>query len=127
MGVQFGRAAGIESVTTRGTATAGRIGSARTRGRSTSRSTSSEGLVYLPLASPIPGPYGGDRKGANLFGNSVVAADVLTGKYRWHFQTIHHDLWDHDPPAPPVLFDVVRNGRTVPALALTTKSGYMTS
>jgi len=83
------------------------------------------GLVYLPLASPIPGPYGGDRKGANLFGNSVVAADIQTGKYRWHFQTIHHDLWDHDPPAPPGLFDIVRNGRTIPALALITKSGYM--
>ena len=83
------------------------------------------GLLYLPLASPIPGEYGGDRKGANLFGNSVVAVDVQTGKYRWHFQTIHHDLWDADPPAPPGLFDIVRGGRTIPALALTTKSGYM--
>ena len=85
----------------------------------------SRGLLYLPLASPIPGNYGADRKGANLFGNSVVAVDVLTGAYRWHFQTIHHDLWDADPPAPPSLFDIVRNGRTTPALALTTKSGYM--
>ena len=83
------------------------------------------GLVYVPLASPVPGAYGGDRKGANLYGNSVVAVDVRTGKYRWHFQTIHHDLWDADPPAPPGLFDIVQNGRTVPALALTTKSGYM--
>lgn len=83
------------------------------------------GLVYLPLASPIGGFYGGDRKGMNLFGNSVVAVDIQTGAYRWHFQTIHHDLWDHDPPAPPGLFDIVRNGRTIPALALTTKSGYM--
>ena len=83
------------------------------------------GLVYLPLASPIPGFYGGDRKGANLYGNSVVAVDVQTGKLKWHFQTIHHDIWDHDPPAPPGLFDIVRNGRTIPALALTTKSGYM--
>lgn len=83
------------------------------------------GLVYLPLASPIPGAYGADRRGANLFGNSVVAVDIQTGRYRWHFQTIHHDIWDHDPPAPPGLFDVVRNGRTIPALALTTKSGYM--
>ena len=83
------------------------------------------GLLYLPLASPVPDPYGGDRKGANLFGNSIVAVDVRTGKYRWHFQTIHHDLWDADPPAPPGLLDIVRNGRTVPALALTTKSGYM--
>jgi quinoprotein glucose dehydrogenase len=83
------------------------------------------GLLYLPLASPIIGAYGGDRKGANLFGNSVVAVDVQTGAYKWHFQTIHHDLWDHDPPAPPGLFDIVQNGRTIPALGVTTKSGYL--
>jgi glucose dehydrogenase len=83
------------------------------------------GLVYLPLASPASDFYGGDRKGANLYGNSVVAVDVNTGKYKWHFQTIHHDLWDHDPPAPPALFDIVLGGATIPALAITTKSGYM--
>jgi quinoprotein glucose dehydrogenase len=83
------------------------------------------GLLYVPLASPVPDPYGGDRKGANLYGNSVVAIEIETGKYRWHFQTIHHDLWDADPPAPPGLFDITRNGRTIPALALTTKSGYV--
>ncbi|MEO5742555.1 MAG: PQQ-binding-like beta-propeller repeat protein, partial [Vicinamibacterales bacterium] len=83
------------------------------------------GLVYLPLASPIPGGYGGDRPGANLYGNSVVAVDVRTGAHKWHFQTIHHDLWDADPPAPPGLLDIVRNGRRVPAMAVTTKSGYM--
>lgn len=83
------------------------------------------GLLYLPLASPIPGAWGGDRPGANLFGNSVVAVDVHTGEYRWHFQTIRHDLWDADPPAPPVLFDVARGGRTIPALGVTTKSGYL--
>jgi quinoprotein glucose dehydrogenase len=83
------------------------------------------GLVYLPLASPASDFYGGDRKGANLYGNSVVAVDITTGKYKWHFQTIHHDLWDHDPPAPPALFDIVRGGTTIPALAITTKSGYM--
>jgi glucose dehydrogenase len=82
-------------------------------------------LLYVPLASPVPGDYGGDRKGANLYGNSVVALDVKTGAYKWHFQTIHHDIWDHDPPAPPGIFDVARSGRTIPALALTTKSGYM--
>jgi quinoprotein glucose dehydrogenase len=82
------------------------------------------GVLYLPLASPIPGAFGGDRKGANLFGNSVVAVDVQTGAYKWHFQTIHHDLWDHDPPAPPGLFDIVQGGRTIPALVVTTKSGY---
>jgi glucose dehydrogenase len=83
------------------------------------------GLLYVPLASPIVGAYGGDRKGANLFGNSVVAVDIETGKYRWHFQTIHHDLWDADPPAPPGLFDITQNGRTIPALGVTTKSGYL--
>jgi glucose dehydrogenase len=83
------------------------------------------GLLYLPLAAPIPYWYGGDRPGANLFGNSVVAVDVHTGEYRWHFQTIHHDLWDHDPPAAPVLFDASLEGGTVPALALTTKSGFV--
>ena len=56
---------------------------------------------------------------------SVVAVDIQTGAYKWHFQTIHHDIWDHDPPAPPGLFDIVRDGRAIPALALTTKSGYM--
>jgi len=83
------------------------------------------GLLYLPLASPIPFAYGGDRAGSNLFANSIVAVDVRTGAYRWHFQTIHHDLWDHDPPAPPVLFDVERGGVVVRALGVTTKSGYL--
>ena len=81
--------------------------------------------MYLPLASPIPGYYGGDREGANLYGNSVVAVRAETGEYVWHFQTIHHDLWDADPPAPPALFDIERNGQIVPALGVTTKSGYL--
>ena len=83
------------------------------------------GLLYLPLASPIPADYGGDRPGDNLYGNSVVAVDVETGAYRWHFQTIRHDLWDADPPAPPTLFDIPRDGGTIPALGVTTKSGYL--
>ena len=83
------------------------------------------GIVYMPFGQSTYDYYGGDRKGANLFGNSVVAVDVKTGRYKWHFQTIHHDLWDADPPAPPGLFDIVRNGRTIPALAVTTKSGYL--
>ena len=83
------------------------------------------GHLYLPLASPIPFAYGGDRAGANLFANSLVAVDIRTGEYVWHFQTIHHDLWDHDPPAAPVLFDVQRDGGIVPALGVTTKSGYL--
>jgi quinoprotein glucose dehydrogenase len=83
------------------------------------------GLLFIPLASPIGGFFGGDRKGANLFGNSLVAVDIRTGAYKWHFQTIHHDLWDHDPPAPPVLFDARQGGRTIPAVGITTKSGYL--
>ena len=83
------------------------------------------GHVYLPLASPIPGDYGGDRPGDNLYGNSLVAVDIATGEYRWHFQTIHHDLWDADPPAPPALFDIPRDGGAIAALGVTTKSGYL--
>lgn len=83
------------------------------------------GLLYVPLAAPLPFPYGGDRGGANLYANSVVALDVRTGTYVWHFQTIHHDLWDHDPPAAPVLFDVQRDGQLVRGLGITTKSGYL--
>ena len=83
-------------------------------------------LLYVPLASPIPGYYGGDRAGANLYGNAVVAVDLQTGAYRWHFQTIHHDLWDADPPAPPTLFDIASpDGTVTPALGVTTKSGYL--
>ena len=83
------------------------------------------GILYMPFGEPTTDYWGGDRKGANLYGNSVVAVEIQTGKYKWHFQTIHHDLWDHDPPAPPTLFNIVRNGNTIPALVLTTKSGYM--
>ena len=85
----------------------------------------SKDQLYIPLASPIPFAYGGDRAGANLYANSIVAVNILSGEYDWHFQTIHHDLWDHDPPAPPTLFDVNYNGETTPALAVTTKSGYL--
>jgi quinoprotein glucose dehydrogenase len=67
--------------------------------------------IYMTIGGPSPNYYGGDRPGANLFGNSIVAVDALTGKYKWHFQTIHHDLWDWDLPAPPVLFDVTVTAR----------------
>ncbi len=82
-------------------------------------------LLYMTIGGPSPNYYGGDRPGANLFGNSIVAVDLDTGKYRWHFQTIHHDLWDWDLPAPPVLFDVHKDGKTIPALAETGKPGLM--
>ena len=80
------------------------------------------GLVYLPLASPIPFAWGGDRAGDNLYANAIVAVDLHSGEYRWHFQTIRHDLWDHDPPAPPSLFEMADG---TPAMAFTTKSGYL--
>lgn len=83
------------------------------------------GLLYMTLGSPAPNYYGGDRPGDNLFGNSILAVDIESGEYRWHFQTIHHDLWDWDLPAPPVLVDVEVNGETIPALSQTGKPGLM--
>ena len=82
-------------------------------------------MLYHTLGSPSPNYYGGDRPGDNLFGNSLVALDLETGEYKWHFQAIHHELWDWDLPAPPVLFDVTLDGAKVPALALTGKNGLM--
>jgi quinoprotein glucose dehydrogenase len=83
------------------------------------------GLIYMPVSGPAANYYGGDRPGDNLFSDSVVAVDAETGKYKWHFQTVHHDLWDQDQPAAPGLFDVVQNGVKIPALALIGKTGWM--
>ena len=83
------------------------------------------GLVFVPLTSPSIDFYGGDRKGANLFGNAVVALDCRTGERRWHYQTIHHDLWDWDLPAQPILIEVVRDGKKVPAVAQVAKTGFI--
>jgi quinoprotein glucose dehydrogenase len=82
------------------------------------------GIVYLPIAGPAPNYYGGDRPGNNLFGNSIVAVEAETGRYLWHFQTVHHDLWDTDMPSAGGLFDFVRNGERVPAIAHVGKSSY---
>ncbi len=83
------------------------------------------GIAYLPFAAPAWDRYGGDRKGANLFGTSLVAVDALSGKYLWHFQVVHHDIWDNDLQAPPVLFDVHQQGRSVPAVAIVSKNGLL--
>ena len=83
------------------------------------------GILYVGLGTPAGNYWGGDRPGNNLYANSVVAIDANTGKYIWHFQTVHHDLWDTDMPAPPVLLDVQQNGRTIPALAVINKSANM--
>jgi quinoprotein glucose dehydrogenase len=82
-------------------------------------------LVYMTFGAPAANYYGGDRPGANLFGNSIVAVDAANGKYKWHFQVVHHDLWDFDLPPAPGLVDVLQNGKKIPALAEIGKSGYM--
>jgi glucose dehydrogenase len=83
------------------------------------------GLLYVPLGSPTSDFYGADRHGDGLYGNCLVALDVATGKLKWYQQLVHHDLWDFDPAAAPVLFEAVRNGRTVPAVAQITKMGIL--
>ena len=83
-------------------------------------------LVFAAFESAGPSDYyGGDRPGDNLFSDSIVALDVRTGERRWHYQTIHHDIWDFDLPAAPGLLDVEIDGETVPILALAGKTGYM--
>ena len=74
------------------------------------------GILYQPFGEPTTDYWGGDRKGANLFGTTLVAVDALTGKLKWYFQVVHHDTWDYDLAAPPVLFDVTRNGKKIPAV-----------
>lgn len=83
------------------------------------------GMVFLALGSPAYDFYGADRIGAGLYGNSVVALDAKTGKHIWHFQTVHHDLWDYDLPAPPNLIRVKIDGREIDAVAQTTKTGFL--
>ena len=83
------------------------------------------GIVYLPIAGPATNYYGGDRPGNNAFANSIVAVDAQTGKYLWHFQTVHHDIWDIDMPTAGALFDFVQNGRRTPAIAQVGKSSWV--
>ena len=80
------------------------------------------GILYLPIGSAQNDFYGMDRPGNNLFANSIVAVDAMTGKRLWHFQAVHHDLWDYDMPIPPILFDVVKNGKRIPAVGAMTKN-----
>ena len=83
------------------------------------------GIVYVPTGSATPDFYGGARLGANLFANTLLALDASTGQRLWHFQTVHHDLWDRDLPAAPNLVTVTRHGERVDAVAQITKSGFV--
>src|SRR6266850_2433521 len=83
------------------------------------------GLVYLPVELPTGDYYGGHRPGAGLFGESVVAVDLQTGKRKWHYQLVHHGIWDMDIPCAPILTDITINGRAVKAVAQPTKQGVL--
>lgn len=83
------------------------------------------GLVYIPVGMPLMDEYGGHRPGNNLFGTSLVAIDVKTGKRKWHFQMVHHDIWDYDNPMAPNLMDVTVDGKLRKVVAQTTKQGWV--
>jgi len=83
------------------------------------------GIVYLATGSPSYDFFGSDRRGDNLYANSVVALRAGTGKHVWHFQTVHHDIWDYDLPCPPVLVRVRQNGRARDGVAQVTKMGFV--
>ncbi|MBI5009391.1 MAG: PQQ-binding-like beta-propeller repeat protein [Bacteroidia bacterium] len=83
------------------------------------------GVVYVPTGSASFDFWGGNRKGANLFANCILALDAETGERIWHFQTVHHDIWDRDLPAPPNLVTIINNGKKRDAVAQITKSGFV--
>ncbi len=83
------------------------------------------GIAYFPLGSPTYDYYGADRHGANLFSDSLLALDARTGKRLWHFQTVHHDLWDYDLTAAPQLITIRKDGRKIDAVAQATKQGFV--
>jgi quinoprotein glucose dehydrogenase len=82
------------------------------------------GHVYMPVTAPTSDMYGGHRLGDNLYSQSIVCVEAATGRRVWHFQTVHHDLWDYDPPAAPILMDITVDGKPVKAVALLTKQAY---
>ena len=86
---------------------------------------SARGIVYVPTASPKFNFYGGNRSGANLFADCLLALDARTGKRLWHFQTVHHDIWDLDNNSAPQLTSIVRDGRKVDVVAMASKTGYL--
>ena len=85
----------------------------------------SAGIVYVPTGSAVFDFYGGDRVGRRSLRQYAAGAGCETGKRLWHFQGVHHDIWDRDFPSAPALFSLKRDGKTVDALAQTTKQGYL--
>ena len=83
------------------------------------------GMAYLPVEQPTGDYYGGHRPGNNLFGESIVAVDLKTGERKWHYQLVHHGIWDFDIPCAPILADITVNGRRVKALAQPTKQAFL--
>lgn len=83
------------------------------------------GIAYLPFGAPSGDAFGGDRPGNNLYSSSIVAVNARTGKYIWHFQLVHHDIWDFDLETPPLLMDVKRGGKTIPAVAVIAKDSLL--
>ena len=83
------------------------------------------GLVYLPVESPTSDYYGGERPGNNLFGESLVCVDLKTGKRKWHFQIVHHPIWDYDLSSAPILADINVNGKAIKAVALPSKEAFL--
>ncbi|MDO8539612.1 MAG: PQQ-binding-like beta-propeller repeat protein [Opitutaceae bacterium] len=83
------------------------------------------GLAFVPTGSAAFDFWGGDRLGSNLYANCLLALDAATGERRWHFQFVHHDMWDRDPPAAPVLCEVMNEGKKVAAVAQVTKSAHV--
>ncbi|MBI1226514.1 MAG: PQQ-binding-like beta-propeller repeat protein [Bacteroidetes bacterium] len=83
------------------------------------------GIAYIPLGSPTYDYYGADRIGSNLFGNCLIALDVNTGKKIWHYQTVHHDLWDYDLASAPQLITVKKDGKSIDAVAIACKQGFL--
>lgn len=82
------------------------------------------GIVYIPTGSAAFDFYGGNRKGDNLFANCLIALNATTGKRLWHYQTVHHDIWDRDIPAPPNLFTIIQNGKKIDAVSVLSKQGF---
>jgi quinoprotein glucose dehydrogenase len=83
------------------------------------------GLVYLPVESPTSDYYGGERPGDNLFGESLVCVDLKTGKRKWHFQIVHHPIWDYDLSSAPILADINVDGKAIKAVALPSKEAFL--